>query len=102
MTELQLYPLPADPLSPSRHTPARRRWASQRALALSLAAALCGCGDMSSGDGAALSGAPPNSGTVVHDAATAPPQDVQVSPSTNPFVMVDHDPLSTFATDADT
>jgi len=109
MTELQLYPLPADPLSPSYHKPSnrgRRRWTSQLALPLSLAVALSGCASMAEMDNAGVDIAPAasSSATPADDAAERPaaPQDVEASPSTNPFVMADHDPLSTFATDADT
>lgn len=104
MSELHLYPLPADPLSPSRHarpSAARGRCTSQLALALSLA--LWGCSAADAVDhGVAISpGASMNSTPGNEADLRAQPRDVEASPGANPFVMAAHDPLSTFATDAD-
>lgn len=89
MAKLHLYPQPVDPL----------------ALTFSLLFALCGCSSYNITDGSAqVAGiGPVNPGpSVPRDVSPESSIDPDQRLDTNPFVMVDYDPLSTFATDADT
>jgi hypothetical protein len=97
MHELRLYPHFADPVH-ERDELARD--SRLRLLAGLWLCTLCACGAV---DAAAFSTAPaaptrpplPGNPTSAVSADEAPP-------STNPFVLVQHDPASTFGTDADT
>jgi Ca-activated chloride channel family protein len=107
MAQLHLNPQPADPVQEStallqRHflqpEGARMR---PLALAFSLLSGLCACSSSDLGDSSSILGssAPHN---VPTEARPQSSDDRLDAPRSNPFVMVDHDPLSTFATDSDT
>src|SRR5688572_13391995 len=76
-----------------------------RLLSVSLAA-LSGCGGMDSADSDWSGTAPPNQGPVpVAPADAAREPDAPLDPSSvtsNPFVVAEFDPFSTFAADVDT
>jgi len=104
MTQLQLYPQPVDPVQSTAVLPRPGRPQARRALAFSLLGALCACSAFDASD--ANSAGPAAYANIAPAAASLPAQPSSAerydTPHTNPFVMVDHDPLSTFATDADT
>ncbi|MEO8180457.1 MAG: von Willebrand factor type A domain-containing protein [Deltaproteobacteria bacterium] len=112
MAKHHLYPQPADPVHESTAflQPEGARPPPGLALALSLLSSLCACSasDAVNLDYAAAPSANASIAPLASPATSVLPErnpssaDRDDAASTNPFVMVAHDPLSTFATDADT